>query len=154
MQETQIWSLGQEDPLEEKTATHSSILAWKIPWTEEPSRLQSKSLQREESDVTEQLTHTHPKQKEAKWDKKYDYLEVMRRWMGTLMYGFCPIHSILNTKCEPSILGIQIWVRHGVRLWNVHNLSDYVSVISSPSFSRFSLKFFGTCWGYPGQTRS
>ena len=54
-------------------------IARKIPWTEEPSRLQSKSLQREESDVTEQLTHTHPKQKEAKWDKKYDYLEVMRR---------------------------------------------------------------------------
>ena len=41
MQETQVQSLGQEDPLEKEMATHSSILAWKIPWTEEPSRLQS-----------------------------------------------------------------------------------------------------------------
>ena len=39
MRETQIRSLGQEDPLEEKMATHSSILAWRIPWTEEPGRL-------------------------------------------------------------------------------------------------------------------
>ena len=39
MQETQVQSLGQEDPLEKETATHSSTLAWKIPWTEEPGRL-------------------------------------------------------------------------------------------------------------------
>ena len=41
MQETRFRSLGQEDPMEEETATHSSILAWRIPWTEEPGRLQS-----------------------------------------------------------------------------------------------------------------
>ena len=39
MQETQVQSLGQEDPLEEEMATHSSILAWKIPWTEEAGSL-------------------------------------------------------------------------------------------------------------------
>ena len=41
MQETQVWSLGQEDSLEEGMATHSSILAWRIPWTEEPGGLLS-----------------------------------------------------------------------------------------------------------------
>ena len=41
MQETQVPSLGQEDPLEEGVATHSSILAWRIPWTEEPDGVQS-----------------------------------------------------------------------------------------------------------------
>ena len=41
LQETRVWSLGQENPLERKMAIHSSILAWEIPWTEEPSRLQS-----------------------------------------------------------------------------------------------------------------
>ena len=46
MQETWVRSLGWEDPLEEGTATHSSILAWKIPWTEEPCRLQSMGSQR------------------------------------------------------------------------------------------------------------
>ena len=39
MQETQVRSLGQEDPLEKGMATHSSVLAWRIPWTEEPSGL-------------------------------------------------------------------------------------------------------------------
>ena len=46
MQETQVRSLGQEDPLEKEIATHSSILAWRIPQLEEPSRLQSMGLQR------------------------------------------------------------------------------------------------------------
>ena len=47
MQETQVRSLGQEDPLERGKATHSSILAWEIPWTEEPGGLQSKGWQKE-----------------------------------------------------------------------------------------------------------
>ena len=46
MQETWVWSLGQEDPLEKEMATHSSILTWKIPWTEEPGGLQSMESQR------------------------------------------------------------------------------------------------------------
>jgi len=46
MQETQVWSLGQEDPLEKEMATHSSILTWRIAWTEEPGRLQSMGSQK------------------------------------------------------------------------------------------------------------
>ena len=46
MQEIWVQSLGQKDPLEEEMATHSSILAWRIPWTEEPGGLQSMGLQR------------------------------------------------------------------------------------------------------------
>ena len=46
MQDTQVRSLSQEDPLEEEMATHSSILAWGIPWTEEPGGLQSMGSQR------------------------------------------------------------------------------------------------------------
>ena len=46
MQETWVWSLGREDPLEKEMATHSSIVAWRIPWTEEPGGLQSMGLQR------------------------------------------------------------------------------------------------------------
>ena len=46
MQETQVPSLGQEDPLEKEMAIHSSTIAWKIPWTEEPGRLQSMGWQR------------------------------------------------------------------------------------------------------------
>ena len=46
MQETWVWSMGWEDPLEKEMAIHSSTIAWKIPWTEEPGRLQSMGSQR------------------------------------------------------------------------------------------------------------
>ena len=51
MRETQVQSLAQEDPLEKEMATPSHILAWEIPWTEEPGRLQSMRLQRVEQDL-------------------------------------------------------------------------------------------------------
>ena len=49
MQETWVQSLGQEDPLEKETAAHSSILAWEIPWTEEPGGLQSTGSQKSQT---------------------------------------------------------------------------------------------------------
>ena len=55
-QETWVQSLGQEDPREKCKATHSSVLAWRIPWTEEPGGLQSMGSQ--ELDTTGQLTHS------------------------------------------------------------------------------------------------
>ena len=58
VQKTWVRFLGREDPLEKEMATHSNILDWRIPWTEEPRRLQSMGSQ--ESDTTDQLsTHTH-----------------------------------------------------------------------------------------------
>ena len=57
MQETQVQSLGQEDPLEKGMATHSSILAWRIPWTEEPGRIQN-SWSCKDSDTAKRLTHS------------------------------------------------------------------------------------------------
>ena len=61
MQETEVWFLGWEDNLEEEMATHSSTLAWKIPWTEEPGGLQSMMLQRVGHDRprARARTHTH-----------------------------------------------------------------------------------------------
>ena len=56
MQETRVRSLGWEDPLEEEMATHSSILAWKIPCAEEPGRLQSTGSQRVGHDL--RIEHT------------------------------------------------------------------------------------------------
>ena len=58
----QVWSLGWEDPLKEHVATHSSILAWRIPWTEEPGGLPSTGSQRvghDWSDLVRAHTHTH-----------------------------------------------------------------------------------------------
>ena len=56
MLETWFLSLGQEDPLEKEMATHSSTLAWKIPWIEEPGRLQSMQSQRVRHDQATLLT--------------------------------------------------------------------------------------------------
>ena len=61
MRETQVWSLGQEDPLKKEMATHSTTLAWKIPWTEKPGRLQSMGSQRVGHDWATSLnTHLMP----------------------------------------------------------------------------------------------
>ena len=53
MQETRVRTLGWEDPLQEEMAIHSSILAWRIPWTEEPGGLQSMGLQRAGQDLND-----------------------------------------------------------------------------------------------------
>ena len=50
-QQTQVGSLGQEDPLEKDMATHSSVLAWEIPWTEEPGELGSTGLQKSQTQL-------------------------------------------------------------------------------------------------------
>ena len=55
MQETQVRFLGQKDPLEEEMVTHSSMLAWRIPWTEDPAGLQSMGCK--ELEVTDQLNN-------------------------------------------------------------------------------------------------
>ena len=55
-QETWVQLLGQEDPLENEMATHSSVLAWEIPWTEEPGRLQSMGSQRVGHDLVTKTT--------------------------------------------------------------------------------------------------
>ena len=59
VQETWVRSLGQEDPLEKEMATHSSILAWRIPWTEEPGELQSMGSQKVRHNSHTQHIHTH-----------------------------------------------------------------------------------------------
>ena len=72
MQETLVPSLGEEDPLEEGVATHSSILAWRIPWTEQPDGLQSTGSQR----VRRNCMHAHTGQWMSRW---------MEGWVGGWM---------------------------------------------------------------------
>ena len=59
MQETRVLSMDGEDALEKEMATHSSIVAWKIPWTKEPGGLQSIGLQRVRRDSATEYIHTH-----------------------------------------------------------------------------------------------
>ena len=59
MPEMQIPSLGREDPLEEEMAPHSSVFAWRIPWTEEPGELKSMESQRVRHDLVAEYTHNN-----------------------------------------------------------------------------------------------
>ena len=65
VRETQVPSLGWEDPLEKEMANHSSTIAWKIPWTEEPGRLQSMGSQRVRHDLTTLLSLSRLRIKES-----------------------------------------------------------------------------------------
>ena len=76
MWETWVQSLGWEDPLGKGTATHSSILAWRVPWTEEPGGLQSMRLQ--ESDTTERLSTHHNIAKHTVGLKKMNNEQLLR----------------------------------------------------------------------------
>ena len=90
MWETQVQSLSWEDPLEKEMATHSSILAWKISWTEEPGGLQS--MGRKESGMTERLKHTN----KSFW---------RRQWQ--------PIPVVLpgESQGQGSLVGCRLWGR-------------------------------------------
>ena len=82
--ETQVWSLSQEDPLEEGKATHSSIIAWRIPRTEEPSELQSIVLQRTRHNWSD-LAHTqalYASEKKKQTNKKLKSHLPMLGWMA------------------------------------------------------------------------
>ena len=71
--ETQVWSLGQEDPMEKETATHSGTLAWKIPWMEEPGRIQSMGLQRVRHDWATSLS-------------LFTFMHWRRKWQPTPVF--------------------------------------------------------------------
>ena len=99
MQETQemrIWSLGQEVPLTEEMATHSSILAWKIPWTEEPGRLQSKGCKA--LDMTEQLI-THARHTQSLKSLSLNLPTLKSSWGGFLL-----LFPIFEGLCASSML--------------------------------------------------
>ena len=81
MWDTRVWSLGREDSLEKEMATHSSTLAWKIPWTEEPCRLQSTGSQRVRHDWATSFTSLHSWPQELSWHQRVCYLANELQWV-------------------------------------------------------------------------
>ena len=85
MLETRVWSLGQKDPLEKAMAPHPSILAWRIPWTEEPGGLQSIGLQRVRRDLSAKQYHTvvcFDKARKSPGTSRSPELDPGRGWFG------------------------------------------------------------------------
>ena len=100
MQETWVWFLGWVDPLEKGMATHSSILAWRIPWTEDPGGIQSMELQRVEHDwVTN--THTHIQYNFSKVFKVSNLYSQLNWnvWIGFLRIKFVFSKCLSTAKC-------------------------------------------------------
>ena len=111
MQETWVRSLGQEDPLEKKMATHSSILAWKIPWTEEPGRLESMGSQRVGHDWATSLHFT----------SLFPMLKWMLAEMTVRLKAWCPFLPQLGP--ENTIMSFEKAVEYGA-----HGLESDVQI--------------------------
>ena len=95
MWKTWVWFLGREDPLEKEMATYSSILAWRIPWTEEPGRLQS--MASKESDRTKQLTLSVPPSSTETTIRKWAAL-ILADHMSWICPGLCLELNMLGHK--------------------------------------------------------
>ena len=121
MQETWVRSLGREDPLEKEMATHSSTLAWRIPWTEEPGGLQSMGLQ--ELDTTERLNHQPPPPDYTNSDS-----QSKRAWQH---HSRSPVshHPIKEILFWPSALmfltSLRQLIIHGASLWHNFVMVSY-----------------------------
>ena len=101
MWETQIQSLGQEDLLEKEMATHSSILAWKIPWTEEPDRLQSIGSQSVGHDwLTSLSLSTHLKDSTTE-KHSHRWQEKEWRWKGIVGGETLRVHPLWQSRQPP-----------------------------------------------------
>ena len=92
MQETWVWSLGREVPLEKEMTTHSSILAWEIPWTEEPGRLQSMGSLRVRHDWVTSLS-------------LFTFMRWTRKWQPT------PVFLPGESQGRGSLVGCHLWGR-------------------------------------------
>ena len=119
MQETQVRSLAQKDPLEEGMAAHSSILAWKIPWAEEPGRLQSTGSQRVEHNwVTK--THTHA--------RACAYLRTHPEWLffspKMNVHPLCHLKMLSRKRKAAHTFPHNLWITEFLRV----NFKSYIFI--------------------------
>ena len=105
MQESYVWSLGWEHPLEKEMATHSSIPAWRIPWTEKPSRLQFMGLQRVRCDwVTKHISTRAEKKPPCSCSLHYYWCKIMSRpsvslrWDQGWFSSLYDVHSSMQSS--------------------------------------------------------
>ena len=140
--ETWVQSLGQEDPLEKEMATHSSILAWKIPWTEEPGRLQFMGLQRVGHDWATKL-NSSLKESNLGQGENFDLRPCSRPWPGKPQCLF--VHTLFCTEV-PDDTSRHAWCWDGHRwalwptsgnFWKLHSgsMQEMWSFRGSHSFS-------------------
>ena len=127
MQETRVWSLGREDPLEKEIVTHSSILAWRIPWMEKPGRLQSTGSQRVGHDWAASLTY-------------------LLRAIAVVMYG-CESWTVKKPECQ-RINAFELWCWRRLP-WTERRSNQSILKEINPDYSlerlmlKLKLQYFG-----------
>ena len=102
MQETRVWFLGGEDPLEKEMAAHSSTLAWKIPWMEEPGGLQSMGSQRIGHDWVTSLSFLSFRVKGIHWGLEKSHIHMHTHTQDEIAWDLWAIRKIylsLNDQC-------------------------------------------------------
>ena len=112
-----VWSLGWEDALEEERATHSSILAWRIPWTEEPGGLQSMGSQRVEHDWA-----TSKKRKDSKSIPFRNLQAVFMKWPHHFI--FPPEVNESSSFSISSLFGVT-WLFHTSYVWSAFQVVSH-----------------------------
>ena len=133
----QVWSLGQEDPLEKEMATCSSILAWKVPWTEEPSRLQSMGSQR----VRQEWARSHIDIHIYRW---FQYAAKCGDQMLYLIR--CPPFR-LNLHSKSCLLQPSSGKGNVPRLWNIHRNGIWMYGLGWPRVTDSLLLRLAKNWG-------
>ena len=129
-QETQVWSLSREDPLEKEMAIHSSILAWEVPWTEVPGGLQSMGLSRVRHELTTKQQAVHSR---LRWGQPYAPSGRLQSPVTLVNYSApfhsqkCPcledknvvtqtLHILFSVKLFPLVIETQ-WIQTHKSAW-------------------------------------
>ena len=124
MQETKVWSLSREDPLEEEKATHFSFTAWKVPWTEEPGRLQSKGLQR----VGHDWAHTYIHITDIYHCTSFRYIA---KWLArSVHYEIIPTISSVNSHQHTKLICVCVCVMRTLKIYHRDNFKTHYSTVN------------------------
>ena len=142
MRETLVRSLGREDPLEKEMTTHSSILAWKIPWTEEPGRLQSMGLQRVRHDWATSLHFTRfviailPRNKRLSnsWLQSPSAVILESKKMKSVTVSIVS-PSICHEVMGPNAMIFMLWMLSGKSAFSLSSYTFIKRLFSSSSLS-------------------
>ena len=134
--ETWVWSLGREDPLKEEMATYSSVLAWRIPWTEEPGELQSMGLQiptRLSTHPPHTHAHIHLNETPCRWvccaellgrrDRSHQDHEVGAFFLKEL--GRCSSKHPCTPLCQPLPLSDPFLLQESSSWGNIYYFTHY-----------------------------
>ena len=143
MQETWVQSLDQEDPLEKGMATHSSILAWRIPWTEEPGGLQSMGLQRVRHDWA---TNTHM---DMCWKYQVGHFISLLRELSIFffeLYQNLVSGSFLKSSCNVEPETMQMNFLFSITLKSIHVLALWKDLLPMQWFCNIMHGSLGKYW--------